>query len=260
MQFGDGGAAPVPEAVMIRLQMSFGLAVFLAGGAVFADDQADARALIDKAVKAIGGEAAIAKRPAAVWKAKVLFAHPPGDGKMNCVGTWSVALPARCHISLVFESDDQPFSFVFIKDGERMWTTNLTGDDVKEESGQDWTDSMYGSWVAGLTPLRDKAFTLSILRDEKVSDRPAAGVKVTREGKPAVHLFFDRETGLLVKTVFLREEEVWMECVYSGYKDFDGFKHPTKAVLTERGKPFMEQEIIEYKRVEKLDEKLFGRP
>src|SRR5207344_2967017 len=58
---------------------------------------------------------------------------------------------------------------------------------------------LYGTWVALLRPLRSKGYTLTATGETKVNQRPALGVRVTRTNRPDVHLFFDKEFGLVTK-------------------------------------------------------------
>ena len=89
-------------------------------------------------------------------------------------------------------------------------------------------------------------------------------------------LFFDKETGLLLK----REYElarptgapaaipgngdgpkpIIVEVLYQDYKETDGIKYPTKATRTQGERSTTEEEVVEFKVVEKFDEKTFAKP
>ena len=47
--------------------------------------------------------------------------------------------------------------------------------------------------------LRDADFQLSPAGEVKVNDRPALGLRVSRKGWPDVNVYFDKESGLVVK-------------------------------------------------------------
>ena len=52
-----------------------------------------------------------------------------------------------------------------------------------------------------LAPLvKDPGFKLDTVPDKDVDGKPAAGVKVVRDGKPTITLYFDKGTGLLAKS------------------------------------------------------------
>lgn len=243
------------------------VALAAAGRPATADDQADARAIIDKALKAIGGEEKATKLKAAVWTAK---------GKVQGIefrGTWSVELPHRSRVVVqLLAGGMSEIGYVGIMNGRQGWTFEYafnrepSNKDLKEIDPEN-TGPFYAGSVEGLTTLRDNAFTLSVLKDGgEVGGRPVVGVRVIREDREPVHLYFDRDSGLLVKSAVLKRDRVHFETIYSDYKDFDGLKHPTKAACKMRQRPssepepFMEYEITEFKWYEKLDDKLFEKP
>src|SRR5207253_5715159 len=157
--------------------------------------------------------------------------------------------------------------FIIVVDGDKGWTqmggntTEMTKDQLAEQK-----ESMYASSVRHLTPLTDKAFTLTPLAEIKVNDRPAVGVKVTHKGHRDVKLYFDRESGLLVRSdQIVKDEqtggkEVTQEAIFSDFKAVEGIKVPMKVVITREGKKFVESEHQDMKLLEKLDNKTIEQP
>jgi hypothetical protein len=92
------------------------------------------------------------------------------------------------------------------------------------------------------------------------------GVKVSRDKKPTVTLYFDKETKLLVKSEtsvkdeFQGWKEVPEEVFYGDYKDVGGKKFFGKMKIVRDGKPMIESTLSDQKLVEKLDAKLFEKP
>ena len=117
-----------------------------------------------------------------------------------------------------------------------------------------------------MTPLlKDNAYKLAPLGEAKVEDRPTVGVKVSHEGRRDVHLFFDREKGLLLKVAFEVQpleggKKARVEYYYSGHKDVEGLKWPTKKVVFMDGKTFTQGEVTEFKFVDKFDDGEFAKP
>ena len=106
--------------------------LFAAAGLARADDQAESKALIDKAIKAAGGEAKLAKFQAMVWKGKGKY-HPDN---VAFTGTWSYQAPNRMHSEIQFEGVDQ--KIITVLDGDKGWnktdqTEALEGDALDEE-------------------------------------------------------------------------------------------------------------------------------
>src|SRR5689334_10821056 len=69
------------------------IALALMASPAWADDAAEARAIIDKAVQAVGGEAKLAAAKAYTQKVSGKF-HGPG-GVVAFTGEWTVSLPDR---------------------------------------------------------------------------------------------------------------------------------------------------------------------
>src|SRR5262249_27070475 len=68
--------------------------------------------------------------------------------------------------------------------------------------------SAYLDGMPGLVHLlRDKEFTLTLQKEDKVDGKPVTPVLVQAKGKPDVTLFFDNASGLLVKQAH-REKDV----------------------------------------------------
>src|SRR4030088_1151279 len=100
-------------------------------GLARADDQAEVKALIDKAIKAAGGEAKLAKFQAMVWKGKGTF-HPD---KIAFTGAWSYQAPNRMRSEIEFQDADA--KILTVLDGDKGWTRTdeteaLEGDALDE--------------------------------------------------------------------------------------------------------------------------------
>lgn len=232
-------------------------------GSVQADDAA-ARALVDKGIQALGGEAKLAKFPAVTAKLKGTF-HGLGQA-MAFTGDVAQHGPDRQRFAIDLDMDGQKFRLVGVLNGDKGWLK--FGDDTEELDKDELAqaqDDAYSDWVATLLPLKDKAYTLAPLGESKVEKRPALGVKVSHKGRRAISLYFDKETGLLVKSARRvvdddTGQEVTEESFYSDYKEAQGIKYASKVVVQRDGKPYLEGETTEYQPAEKLDESLFAKP
>ncbi len=235
-----------------------GLLMFAGASAMRADDQADARAIIDKAMKALGGQEQLADVKAVTWKEKGTY-YGRGKGEPY-TGTFAVEKPDK--FRMVIEG-----VFTLVLNGDTAWTK--MNDETKEMTNEQLAEQKeqhYASLVRTLTPLSGKAFKLAPLGEIKVAKSPAVGVKVSHKGHRDVNLYFDKETGLLVKSEFRVKaseqggKEVEQETFYSDYKAFDGVKFPQKIVVKRDGKQFVEAEASEFKPAAKLDKSLFDKP
>jgi hypothetical protein len=238
--------------------------VLAAAGAGRADDQAEARALVDKAIKAAGGEAKLAQLKASTWKAKGTF-YGMGEG-IPYTSEMAFQYPDRQKVTIEGNVNNMNFSFTFVVNGDKGWaklgdnTEEMAADRLKETK-----EEMYAGWVTRLLPVKDKAFTLAPLGEVKVGDRPALGVKISHKGHRDINVYFDKETSLLVKSEATvkddqSDKEVSQEVVFSKHKEIDGVKVPMKVDIKRDGKRYVEAENTEVKFADKLDDSVFAKP
>jgi hypothetical protein len=180
-----------------------------------------------------------------------------GDGKMRLVEKVSErGIFAR-----------KPYTRVFVTDGKKFWMT------APERKGKELglleliqvAQATHAARVTGLLYLvrEPERYRVNFLRTEKVGEYDAVTLKVETDGMPDVLLSFDRKTWLLVKHVthmqLLFFPPFPMESVFSDFKTIEGCRVAMKRVyVDERGTD--EEEIIEYRHVKELDEKLFREP
>jgi hypothetical protein len=142
-------------------------------GVARADDQADCRAVVDKAIKALGGQGKLSKYKAATWKEKGVY-HGMGT-PLPYMGKYAVQWPGQFRMEI-------EGVFTIVLNGDKGWVkteggevTEMTKDQLAEQKEQH-----YAGWVTRLLPLKDKAFQLAPLGESKVGDRTAVGVKVSQ--------------------------------------------------------------------------------
>jgi hypothetical protein len=225
----------------------------------------DAKAVIEKAVKAQGGEDNLKKFPAARVKAK---------GSMELMGVEiefsldsSVQNPDKFRNDINLEVMGQKITIVQVYNGKKGWQSML-GQTMEVEGDQldDLKEEAYGNYLEQLFPLlHDKQFELKAVDGEKVDDKPTDGVKVTSKGHKDVTLFFDKDSGLLVKSRKKSKDpnggqEVEAETFYKDYKEVNGTKQSMKQLLKHDGKKFLEAEVTDMKLMDKIDASTFDKP
>jgi hypothetical protein len=240
----------------------------LIGGLVLAANRParadEARTIIEKAVKAHGGEEFLSKHKAGQLK---------GKGKLELLGgveftqEASFMLPDRIKEVVEMEVNGQKVRVVtaFIGDKGFIQANGMDvplNDDIKtalKEVG-------YVMKVGRLAPLlKEKGFELSLLGEVKVENKPTVGVLVTCKGHKDVSLFFDKETSLLAKVEARRVDpmsgqEVTEERIITEYQKQNGVPVPKKVLINRDGKKFMEMEVVEVKYLDKLDDSEFTKP
>ncbi len=233
--------------------LSLVVAVLLVAGPLSADDAASTKAIIDKAIKASGGAEKLAKYKAMTWNEKGMY-FGMGEG-VPYTGKYSVQWPDKFRMEI-------EGVFTIALNGDKGY---MNGEEMEKEQLEEQKENHYSGWVNTLLPLSDPSYKLTSIPETKVNNQPAVGVKVSKAGHRDVQLFFDKQTGLLVKSVAKVKaaeagfKEVEQESFYENYKDVDGLKSPMKVVIKREGKPFVEAELLDMKRMEKLDDKVFGK-
>jgi hypothetical protein len=223
------------------------------------------KAIVEKAVKAMGGLDKLGKNTASVMKAKGMFyamgLNAPWTGDF-----WN-QYPGQMKMTMDMEIMGQKFTFIQVLDGDKAWrsimgmTMEVTGDELDALKLE-----AHVTTIEALAPLlTDKGFALSALGDVKVNDKPAVGVKVAYKGFKDVNIYFDKDTGLLAKTERrtlepMTQQEVTAESFYSEYKVLQGVKQPTKFEIHYDGKKFLDGEVVEMKYLPKLEKETFAKP
>jgi hypothetical protein len=225
-----------------------------------ADDPAAARAVIDKAVQAVGGEKKLAR--AYTQKASGKFYGPAGP--VTFTGEWTVNFPDQLRQSVESEADGMKFHSVKVIAGDKGWLRVNDSVEELDKEALTWDrDQLYAAWIATLLPLKDKEFVLTPLGESKVGERAAVGVKVTHADRPDVTLAFDKEKGWLLRVEVVaqvRNARVRQEIVYDDYQDMGGMKRPKKSIVRRDGKLLVESEVTEFKPLDKADTKQFEKP
>jgi hypothetical protein len=224
----------------------------------------DARALLAKAIKAHGGEKALATLAAVqqTGKGKV---WAPNEAPFTAELLWQI--PDRSKIALAVDVKGKTYAYIQILNRDKGWVKDFTGNVYAMDKQQlaEARQMMTVEKAINLVALKDRGYKLSPLGEAKVEGRDALGLQVTREGCRDVNLFFDKTTHLLLKAEYraldLTKQEVTQEKFFSDYKTLaSGAKVPGKMVLRNDGKPFVEIEITETNVVDRHDDAAFAKP
>lgn len=235
-------------------------------GAAWADDQGDAKAVIDKAIKAAGGEEKLTPfaREPFTWKRKITGQTPDGkEIQITETGACQGNMVRMEHQGTV---GDQKINMVQVCDGEKCYRKE--GEETKEldrEQAQQFLSNAYRLRLCILLePLRDRNLTLAPADEVKVEGQTATGVKVTNKDLGTTQLYFDKENGQLLRatyrTVGHDGKEHDYELLLSQPKEMAGIRIPTRATVKQDGKPYTESEVVALQREEKLDRKVFEKP
>jgi hypothetical protein len=239
------------------------LATVLLSSPVRADDQ-DAKAILDKAIKALGGGEKLGKVEAVTWKANGKITLNGNDNEFTSQAT----IQGLDRYRSEFEGDfnGNKFKGVTVLNGDKGW--RKFGDmpmEMDKDAVVNEKRSVYLQLIpTTLVPLKGKDFKIESAGEETVGGTPAVCIKVTGPDGKDFKLCFDKESGRPVKQVAkvvgFMGEEYTQETTFGDYKDFDGIKKATKIENKRDGERFLEQEITEFKVMDKVAPETFSEP
>lgn len=248
---------------MIRFQCAIlagGIFLGLGHAASAADEEA--KAVVDKAVKAVGGSVDASK--AYSWKTKGTLTINDTDNKF----TTKVTAQGINHYRQEFEGefDGNPIKGVTVLDGDKAW--RKIGEDANKLEDDQLANEKRTAYllIVGQAPsfLKGEGFKLESDEEQKVDGKPATELKVTGPDGKDFEISFDKATGLPVKmtatVVDFQGEEYKQETLFKNYKEFDGIKRASKIETKRNGKKFVDYELIEFKVLDKADKDAFAEP
>jgi len=232
-------------------------ALLTCAAAARAGAREDALAILDQAVKAHGGEAALAKLKNSVRTGEGTFAL--AGNTVPFKSQWTVSLPERSRLD--FELQGQPRRTTLV-DGARVGLFDgVRWFDASKETTDEAREELYVVLLTTLLPLKGDGFELEPAGEVQVNGRPALTVRATGKGHRDVVLYFDKETHLLVKAKRRAAEgglPVDKEYFYGQHREFDGVRLPAHYAEHVNGKKLMETSV-EWKLPSKLDDSVFER-
>jgi hypothetical protein len=245
---------------MRRWFMGFAV-VLAASGLAAADDKAEA--VVKKAIEANGGADNLNK---------YAFSRFTLKGEVEVMGmniefTGDMATgPHKFRMNMNMTAMGQTITMHQVVNGEKSKRTVKVGDQVVQDMAIDKEElelARYGRLVEKLTPLLDaKQFTIATAEDADVNGKKASVVIATpkaldREFK----LYFDKESGLLVKTGFKGKipgaGDAYQESFPTEHKKVNGIEVPTKLHVEMDGKKYLDLTMSDVEVLEKLDDSEF---
>jgi hypothetical protein len=232
-------------------------------GPALADDPG-ATAVLDKAIKALGGEEKLGKVKAVSVSTKGTITVNGEENPFTAKGTYQSLDHYRGEFSGEFGGNT--IKVVTVLKGGKGW--RKINDDVMDLDGDALANdkrTVYLQVVPSvLLPLKSKDFKVESAGEEKVGDKPAVKLKVTAPDGKDFTLCFDKESGLPVKLVArvlgFGGEEFTQETTFADYKDFGGIKRATKVESKRDGERFVQSELVEFKVLDTVPPGTFDEP
>jgi hypothetical protein len=232
-------------------------------GRAAAEQDTGARALVDRAIAAAGGEARLGRFKAAEWTCKGT-AHASTDLTFTdrCFAHW----PEQFRAESAVERTGEKIERALVLDGGRAWVkTDRAAVAMTDADRDELRDKVHVLCLSTtLLPLKDKGVTLKPLDEIKIDGRAAAGVSAVCPGRTDVAMYFDKEKGLLLKCERGVKDallgSVTEETFFSDYHEVDGVQVAMKVSVKRGGKPFLDWTVSDFRIRARLDRDLFVAP
>lgn len=235
------------------------LAAIAAEPLLAADDTA-AQALVDRAIKAMGGNKAIEKSKNTIIDDVGTY-YGMGEG-LPYKGRYVSVMPDRYRMEILD-------AFVYVTDGDKAWmsamgnVTDVDGDALKVAK----TDTLV-NYAMSLIPLqkRNEAFKLGLAEAETIEGEECSGITIDHENMPTITMYFSPKSGLPKKTnrvVRAAEtgfQEAKEDTIFHEYKEFDGVMSASKMTIFRDGKKFVESNPQKVTYPDSIDESEFKKP
>jgi hypothetical protein len=228
-------------------------------------DQTETKKLLDRAIKAQGGREKVAKLRAMTWKGKADF--EVAGQQISLKHDVSAQGWDQYRLELDLSINGNPQTLVVVQNGNKFWRS--VGGNVKDISKDREVSFLrgflYGMRLPQMLPAvaKDKEVKLSHLGELKVGDHETVGLSISRKGRPDLNIFFDKKSGLPVKSSVRLTvpggQEKEFAFLFGEYKDFDGLKHFTKITIHVDDQDYV-TELSEVQAAGELDADVFKQP
>jgi hypothetical protein len=227
------------------------------------DTDRDPRAILLRAIKAHGGDRLARLR---IVREQSRGTVTIQDTKVPFTQETLLRMPDQFRVSQSWESRGRKVTVVQTFDGSKGWLTEAgVPRPVDDKMLANWKELAHANLVMTLRPLlaADKGFRLTALGEVEVKGKKVLGVKVSFEGRRDVSLYFDRESGLLVRRSFQPRpggKETIQDELYSDFKEVEGVKRPMRVVILLGGVAHADVAVVATHFPERVADKEFSKP
>jgi photosynthetic reaction center cytochrome c subunit len=211
-----------------------------------------AEQLLDKYVQAVGGAAAIGKINSRVMKGTMDF-----GGKSVSIDIYSKTPKERISYAHMPDGDS-----VTAFNGHEGWLASAGRPGVHEMQGSELDAAAMDADLQLAAHLKPMFNEMKVEPAEKIGDHEAYVVVGQREGKPPIRLYFDEQSGLLVRLVRFGDTALGLlptQIDYTDYRDTDGVKIPYRWTLARPSGRFTIQ-VNDVKQNIPVDDAKFVKP
>jgi hypothetical protein len=231
------------------------IVVLTVSGSVRGDEQA-AKVILDKAIKALGGEERLSKIKAFTLKGKGTVVlddkYIPFSFQMTAKGI------EQYRWTYEGEAGGEKFAGATVIDGAKGW--RKLNDDIQKLEGESLDNEKRSAYLEVVPILKGEGFKLDLAAEEKAT----TGLKATGPDGKDFTIRFDKESGLPIslsgKVVDADGKEFTQHTTFEVYREFEGIKVATKSSSKKDGARYIEVDGMEFKFLDKVEPDAFAEP
>jgi len=216
------------------------------------NDLPSATHVLEKYIKAVGGAAAIQNVSSRVESGTVTF----GVGPVFPIEIFSKS-PYRQAIIVHMPAGD---SFTVL-DTQKGWLRSVAGP-ASDMSQADIEGAMLDADLQFPINLKKNFQDLRVMRSEELNDRDTILMFAANSSGPPLELYFDRQTGLLLRQLRFGASPLGLnptQIDYGDYKSFDGVQVPRHLIII-RPNRTLDIHLLQVSQNIPVDEAKFARP
>jgi hypothetical protein len=242
------------------------LAVVACGfvGTLQAEGDRSATAVIDKAIKALGGQEKLKAIKGASWKGKGTLTYGGEDNKIS--STTTIEVPGQFRQDFEAEVMGAMVTGSTVISGDKGWRKfNADVSELDKDAIANERLNVFPQLLPqAILLLKSDGVKVAAAPEEKVDDKPATGLKVTMPSGKDFTIYFDKDSGLPVKYTAMimgfMNDEAKQETFLSKYKEVDGVQKATRMEVKRGGDKYLLYDVLEFKTLKEVDPKAFAEP
>jgi hypothetical protein len=223
-----------------------------------------ALARLNRAIEAHGGEKVLAKLNVQVQRFRGKMHYAAENFDYETERELKLVFPDRLRLTAKFYAPDPRVSSIRIN-GKSGWRSAADGIVAKmpAEEYRDVKEEIQFMRILSLAPLKEEPYVLRPIEGEKVNRRDTDAIEVECPLHLPVKLYFDRQSGLLVRAYGRHREKGEIQIrdvLFYDHKSFEGVVLPTRIDDLRNGIALIVNNTVEYSFPSQIDPKDFENP
>ena len=222
------------------------------------------RQVIERAIVAHGGYESLSK--SRVERIELRGTMYVGKTAVPFTNSLAIQMPGQYKSVVVIQQGERWHGIVHLLDGDdAMVAIDGQVQTVNSLHLSQLRQTLQLEQAMRLVPLlSDPGFTLLPGQDYSYNGGAVTSVRVQGKSQRELVLYFDQQSGLLVKSEHRLDgpggKDVTQEAFYSDYREVGGHRRPGKVTIQRDGQKVMDVELVDAKRLVRIDVLEFRQP